>query len=309
MKYVLFQINGGIGKCIAATAICSAIKKKYPERELIVVSGYPEVFLNNPNVKKSYAFGNISYFYQDYIEGKEIEVLVHDPYLTTDGIKESKHLIEIWCDLYNLPYNNEKPELFITQRELDAYQSQVKVDKPIMIMQTNGGGDVNKPYSWARDLPTSVVLPIIEEFRNYYAIVHVRREEQLSYQNTIQLTGNLRHILAVTMLSEKRLVIDSFLQHALAALNLPAVACWIVNTPKLFGYDLHTHILANPFTVQPELRNAYLQKFNIGGDDMEFPYKNEREIFDVDAIIKALKQDVVNPIVKPINDGRIILPS
>ena len=309
MKYVLFQINGGIGKCIAATAICSAIKKKYPERELIVVSGYPEVFLNNPNVKKSYAFGNISYFYQDYIEGKEIEVFVHDPYLTTDGIKESKHLIEIWCDLYNLPYNNEKPELFITQRELDAYQSQVKVDKPIMIMQTNGGGDVNKPYSWARDLPTSVVLPIIEEFRNYYAIVHVRREEQLSYQNTIQLTGNLRHILAVTMLSEKRLVIDSFLQHALAALNLPAVACWIVNTPKLFGYDLHTHILANPFTVQPELRNAYLQKFNIGGDDMEFPYKNEREIFDVDAIIKALKQDVVNPIVKPINDGRIILPS
>ena len=309
MKYVLFQINGGIGKCIAATAICSAIKKKYPERELIVVSGYPEVFLNNPNVKKSYAFGNISYFYQDYIEGKEIEVLVHDPYLTTDGIKESKHLIEIWCDLYNLPYNNEKPELFITQRELDAYQSQVKVDKPIMIMQTNGGGDVNKPYSWARDLPTSLVLPIIEEFRNYYAIVHVRREEQISYQNTIQLTGNLRHILAVTMLSEKRLVIDSFLQHALAALNLPAVACWIVNTPKLFGYDLHTHILANPFTVQPELRNAYLQKFNIGGDDMEFPYKNEREIFDVDAIIKALKQDVINPIVKPINDGRIILPS
>lgn len=309
MKYVLFQISGGIGKCIAGTAVCSAIKKKFPERELIVVSGYPEVFLNNPNVKKSYAFGNIQYFYQDYVEGKDIEVLVHDPYLTTDGVKESKHLIEIWCDLYNLPYNNEKPELFITQRELDAYQSQVRVDKPIMIMQTNGGGDVNKPYSWARDLPSAAVLPIIEEFRNYYAIVHVRREEQQSYPHTIQLTANLRHVLAVTMLSEKRLVIDSFLQHALAALNLPSVACWVVNTPKLFGYDLHTHIFANPFTVQPELRNAYLQKFNIGGDDMEFPYNNEREIFDVDAIIKALKQDNVNQVAKPINDGRIILPS
>ena len=308
MKYVLFQISGGIGKCIAATAVCSAIKKKFSDRELIVVSGYPEVFLNNPNVKKSYAFGNVSYFYQDYVEGKEIEVLVHDPYLTTDAVKESKHLIEIWCDLYNLPYNNEKPELFITQRELDAYQSQVKVDKPIMIMQTNGGGDVNKPYSWARDLPSVAVLPIIEEFRNYYAIAHVRREEQQSYQHTIQLTGNLRHVLAVTMLSEKRLVIDSFLQHALSALNLPAVACWVVNSPKLFGYDLHTDIFANPFTVQPELRNAFLGKFNIGGDDMEFPYNNEKEIFDVDAIIKALKQENVNKVAKPINDGRIILP-
>jgi hypothetical protein len=111
------------------------------------------------------------------------------------------------------------------------------------------------------------------------------------------------------MLSEKRLVIDSFLHHALAALNLSAVACWIVNTPKLFGYDIHTNIFANPFTAQPELRNSYLQKFNIGGDDMEFPYNNEREIFDVDAIIKALKQDSTNKVIQPINDGRIILPS
>ena len=62
-KNVIFQINGGIGKCIAATAVCSAIKKKYNEYDLIVLSGYPEVFLNNPNIKKSLAFQNISYFY------------------------------------------------------------------------------------------------------------------------------------------------------------------------------------------------------------------------------------------------------
>jgi hypothetical protein len=40
---------------------------------------------------------------------------------------------------------------------------------------------------------------------------------------------------------------------------------------------------------------------------MEFPYNSEREIFDVDAIIRALKQD--NHLAKPIDDGRIILPS
>jgi hypothetical protein len=67
-KKVIFQINGGIGKCIAATAVCSAIKKKYQDCDLFVLSGYPEVFLNNPNVAKSLAFGTLSYFYQDYIE-------------------------------------------------------------------------------------------------------------------------------------------------------------------------------------------------------------------------------------------------
>ena len=117
-KNVVFQISGGIGKCIAATAVCSAIKKKYPNYDLIVVSGYPEVFLNNPNVTKSLAFGGTSYFYQDYIENNQVEVFLHDPYATTDFVKEEKHLIEIWCELFNLPYNGEFPELFMTQREI-----------------------------------------------------------------------------------------------------------------------------------------------------------------------------------------------
>jgi hypothetical protein len=287
---LIFQINGGIGKCISATAVCSALKKKYPKDDLIVISGYPEVFLNNPNVKKSFSFNNLSYFYQDYIEGKDCKTFLQDPYLTTDYINETKHLIEIWCELYDLEYNGEFPEFFMTQREIEAFQRQVRVDKPIMLLQTNGGADNNKKYSWARDLPVSAVQRIIEEFKDSYTIFHVRREDQIPYNNTIQLTGHLRQILAISMLSEKRLVIDSFMQHALAALKLPSVACWVVNKPRVFGYDLHTHILAEPFTHNPELRASYLSKFNITGDELEFPYNNETEIFDVDKIINALRE-------------------
>ncbi len=36
-KYSIFQINGGLGKHIAATAVGQAIKAAYPDRELIVV--------------------------------------------------------------------------------------------------------------------------------------------------------------------------------------------------------------------------------------------------------------------------------
>ena len=65
MRNLIFTINGGIGKCIVATAVCSAFKKKYPNDNLIVVSGYPEVFINNINVYKSLAWGSLSYFYQE----------------------------------------------------------------------------------------------------------------------------------------------------------------------------------------------------------------------------------------------------
>ena len=44
---IIFQINGGLGKCIMATAVCAAIKKKYPKSNLIVISAYSDVFLNN----------------------------------------------------------------------------------------------------------------------------------------------------------------------------------------------------------------------------------------------------------------------
>ena len=295
MRNLIFTINGGIGKCIVATSVCSALKKKYPNDNLIVVSGYPEVFINNPNVFKSFSFSNVPYFYLDYIDNKDILTFLHDPYLTKDFIKGNKHLSEIWCDLFGVKYQGEQPEIFLTQREIDFYQRQIVADKPILLMQTNGGGDTNKKYSWARDIPQSVVLKVIEEFKNDYSILHVRRQDQIAYKDTTSLTGELRQILCVALLSKKRLVMDSFLQHALGGLNLPSVACWIANSPKVLGYDIHTDILPNEFTKKPELRKSFLHKFNIGGDELEFPYNSENEIFDVDKIVKALKNENILP--------------
>lgn len=308
-KYLVFNVNGGIGKCIAATAVCTALKREYGEYDLIVVSGYPDVFINNPYVAKSFAFGQTSYFYKDYIEGHDVKIFFHDPYLTTNYVKKQAHLIEIWCELYGVPYNGEQPQLFMTQREIDYFQRQVNLQKPMFMMQTNGGGDANKKYSWARDLPVSVVMPIIEHFKNQYDIVHVRRDDQQEYPNTIKITAPFRQIVATAMLSEKRLVMDSFLQHVFGALKMPSVACWIVNSPEVFGYDMHTHIMRNEFTREPELRNAYIEKFNIGGDELEFPYNNEEEIFDVNKIIDALEKQGGSPRVQArVNDGKINLP-
>ena len=165
---ILFQINGGLGKCILSTAVCEAIKKKYPDSNLIVVSGYPDVFLNNPSVKKSLNFNNITYFYQDFIEDKDVKVFFHDPYLETSYIKEEAHLIKIWCEMFDIPYNGEQPKLYFTQRELDAFQRQIVIDKPMFLLQSNGGADANRKYSWARDIPREVVEKVIDEFKEVF---------------------------------------------------------------------------------------------------------------------------------------------
>ena len=290
MKSVILQVDGGIGKVIASTAVVKAIKKKYPNDNIIIISGYPEVYLNNPNVHKSLQFGNVSYFFTDFIENKDIELFLHNPYLEVDYVQENKHLIEVWCQMFDIPYNNEKPEIFLTKRELDFYQNKYKSDKPILMMQTNGGSNADLKYSFARDLPSSVVTKVIEHFVNDYNIIHVRREDQIGYNNTTPIHAPFREILALSLLTSKRLLIDSFLQHACAAMGLKSSVCWITNSPKVLGYELHDNILANPFTQQPELKNSYLSKFNIGGDPIEFPYKSEDDIFDVAKIIESIEK-------------------
>jgi hypothetical protein len=287
---IIFQISGGLGKSIMATAVCSAIKKKYPEANLIVVSAYADVYLNNPNVHRAYNFGGFSYFYDEFIDGKEFKIFANDPYLETAHVKQNEHLIKTWCEMFDVPYNGEQPELFLTEREKQFYENKFVADKPVMVIQTNGGAQTEHKYSWARDLPSTTVIKIIEHFKDEYYIAHIRREDQLGYEHTIPVTDSFRGLCILLSLSSKRLLIDSFAQHAAAALNLPSTVCWIANKPKVFGYELHNNIQSNPFTNKPELRNAYLSKFNIAGDLIEFPYNSENEIFNVEAIIESLSK-------------------
>lgn len=289
-KNIILQIDGGIGKCIASTAVIKAIKKKYPSDNIYVISGYADVFLNNPNVTKSFQYGSLNYFYTDYIENKDALMMVHNPYLEIDYVQEKKHLIQIWCEMNDLKYDGEMPEIYMTKRELDFFQNKYKTDRPILLMQTNGGGSNEIKYSFARDLPSCVVTKVIDHFIPTHNIVHIRREDQISYPKTTPISAGFREILALTMLSDKRLLIDSFLQHACSALNLKSTVCWITNNPKVLGYESHDNIQSNPFTRQPELRNSVFGKFNISGDPIEFPFNSEEEIFDVAKIIESLEK-------------------
>lgn len=286
---IIFQINGGIGKVIAGTAICASIKSKYPDSKLIVVSGYPEVLLGNPHVDRAYAFGQQAYFYQEYIENQEVLILAHDPYLEAKHIKHEEHLIETWCKLYNLPVIKTTGDLFLTQREIDFFSNKYVSDKPILLLQTNGGAESDIKYSWARDIPSYVVENVIYQFKDEYNVVHIRRDDQPQYEGAFGVSDTFRSLLVLIQLSEKRLLMDSFGQHAAAALNKPSTVLWVCNKPNVFGYDMHTNIEANAETATAELRNSYLSKYNIGGDPIEFPYNKETEMFNVEQIIKSLK--------------------
>jgi ADP-heptose:LPS heptosyltransferase len=287
---VIFLVEGGLGKSIMATAILKVIKKEYKKANIIVITGYPDVFIGNPNVNKVLHQQQAVGLYKSYIQNKDTKVFITDPYSTSDFITESNHLLKIWCDIYGLKYNGELPEIFLSKGEKEYFAPFYKLDKPIMAIQPNGGA-VGQPlkYSWTRDLPASVVNEVVSQFKNDYAILHIKRDDQLTYENTIGALDNWRSIAIMLTMSVKRLLIDSSSMHVASALNLPSVVGWIGTNPFVFGYDIHTNIMANDPTKEVNFESNSYTKHLLYEDIATLPYNEFTEIFDTQRIINALK--------------------
>jgi len=288
-KFSIFHIEGGIGKNVLATSVVSSLKKAEPDRKIIIVTAWVDVWFNNPNVWRVYPFGNVAHFYKSYIKDKDVKIYRHEPYFQEDYILKKKHLIKTWCDLCGVEYDGSSPRIFLNPLEVEATRIQLKLDKPIMIIHANGGGGNQKlPYSWYRDLPYQNGLDVVNEFKNEYNIYQIAKDNQPLLPNVNKLTLPLRHLFASFLFSKKRLLIDSFSQHIAAALNLTSTVVWVGNKPEILGYDTHTNITCNVAPVHDTYHSSYLEDFDIGGNDVQFPY-NTLKLFDSQEIIKSLK--------------------
>lgn len=288
MEYIIFQINGGIGKNVVATAVVRAINIQYPESKIIILTAYPEIWINNPRVYRIYKFGQISYFYDDYIKNKNSLILAQEPYLTTDYIYRNKHLSQLWCEMYNITWDGETPELYFTELEKNFVASLINKQSPILIIQPFGGGQMTHKYSWARDIPPSIAQYIVNNLYKDYRIIQIKREDQMGLNNVDYLTQNPR-ILAISLLfSDKRLLIDSYMQHAAAALKLNSVVLWIGNSPKVLGYEIHKNIISD--FIPGDLIFSLFEPFDITGDPIQLSTSPDK-LFDPEIIINAIKEN------------------
>lgn len=288
---VIFQIDGGLGKSILSTAVVEAIRKKYKNAYLIVVTAYTDVFLNNPHVNECIKHENTGGIYLKYVKDKKCKIFAEDPYRNSSYLTDKEHILTTWCKLCGVTYAGEKPQIYLTQPEIDYFSPFYQLEKPIMVIQPNGGpAGQGFKYSWTRDIPTNTVLDVINHYKNDYTIVHVKRQDQYEYPDTLAALDGFRSIAILLKMSKKRLLMDSFGQHLAAAVGAKSTVCWVTTKPKIFGYRLHDNILANPFTKEPQLQQAIYQPFELAQDVSSMPYNNMEEVFDVSKIIKSLDQ-------------------
>ncbi len=290
-NYSIFHIEGGLGKHVAATAVAKCIKTNHPDRKLIIVCAYPEIFINLPYVWRVYRIGNTPYFYDNYIKDKKSLIFKGEPYFMSEHINGESQLINTWCKLFNLVYSGEKPEIIFNTKQQLAYARTWSREKPILLIQTNGGPLNHQPYlqSWTRDMPQPLAQALVDTYKNDYHIIQVCRNEFNALQGVEVVNaplGNLELLFLVAM-SQKRILIDSCLQHAASALNLPSVVLWVATNPTLFGYSTHTNITANLSREIP-LPDSYLFDYNFNGSLHECPIQEGDVLFDFEQIKKSV---------------------
>jgi hypothetical protein len=296
-KYCIFQIAGGLGKHIAATAVGQAIKAAYPDRELIVVCAWPELWSSLPFVHRVYPLGNTQYFYESYIDGKDSMIFGNEPYFTTTHINKTLPLVESWCNLYQIPYNGEQPMLRINPEQKRAIRNfyEPKFEgKPFMVIQTHGGLFTNeKPYCWSRDMPLDVAQKVVKHFKKDHFIMQVTRPSSPTLDGVFVRNEQLSNteLMGLLELTSKRLLIDSSMQHGAAAFQLPSTVLWNATSSTIFGHKLHTNIQAKA-KPKKSLPGSYLFDYQFDGNENEFPYEEGdlKDLYNIDQIIESLEK-------------------
>jgi len=295
MKYSIFHIQGGLGKHVAATAVAKAIKNNHPDRQLIIVCAYPDVFLNLDYVDRVYKIGGTQYFYQEYVHEKDSIIFHNEPYYTTNHIHRKKRLIENWCDMYGLKYDGELPKVKFNTLQFNLSKNFWSKKKPLMVIHTNGGlmSLDAKPYAWTRDMPFDIAQELVNHYKKDYHIYQVTKMNSRKLEGADHIFATDKQALStpeffsLMLHTKKRILIDSCLQHVAAAMNLKSTVLWNGTSPKVFGYDIHDNICTDvPYDFK--LPGSYLFDFDFNGNELEYPFAEDVKLFDINKIIESV---------------------
>jgi hypothetical protein len=301
MNNYVINISGGAGKNLLFSSVAKNVKESFPNHELVVVSPYPELLINNPVFYRVYRAGSAPYLKEDFLSGEGCIASSIEPYGDGAFLLEREHITQTWSRLLNSTPNLLKPDLFLTFREIQAAKNQLFTDifnlaggKPIAVIQPFGGPTGQQfGYNWNRDIPPSQADKLVNILINEgYFVVQVARQDQIAASGAYKFSGSLREIACLLQLADKRILIDSFCQHAAAALNLPSTVLWITNSPKVFGHPIHKNI--KPSNKALENSNFYHQIDSVfqdhnwdGSWNHYYPFEDDN-IFNLDEVVDSL---------------------
>jgi hypothetical protein len=142
-------------------------------------------------------------------------------------------------------------------------------------------------------MPFDVASKVAKHFKKTHFIMQVTRPNSPKISDVFVRSEQLSNteLMGLLELTDKRLLIDSSLQHGAAAFGLPSTVLWNATSSVIFGHKLHDNIQAKAKPQKP-LPGSYLFDYQFDGNEHEFPYEETdlKDLYDVDRIIASLEK-------------------
>lgn len=241
-----YIVEGGIGKCVAFTALIDKLAEKDGE-PIQVFTPYVDIIANNPNVRMGYDSTNVPLDFPEIQSGDNI--FYTEPYKSNFTFGK-QHIIESYCSLFGVEYTDDmRPKLFADRAQDIAkkFLNDAKIEGPYIMVQFTGGQspihwDKNHQYQSGmplRNYPHFLAQQVIKMLKELYpntAIVDCTLPNEPPYEGTVKYQGPWLALHELLKGSNGFIGIDSMLQHLSASAKKKGVVLWGMSRWTQFGY-------------------------------------------------------------------------
>lgn len=295
---LILSFQGGIGKHILATSMIRWAREKFPDKKIMVVSAYPEIFEYNPHIYRNLTL-NQPYLFEDYIKNNDFRVgepySLHEYYRDADKM----HITKLYPKAYGFNEYNENPqtEIFLTEGEKAEARQFLGIGAPVITIQASGGVAPGQDFgkkidSVQRDMPYAMGNLIVEEIlRRGFRLLQVRSATEPELPRTIQLQARFRGFISIASQAVGHIGIDSSMMHATAVFKKPMLIFWSQTHVDNLGYTY-------PGVVNKWREGAMYGRPAIAMPDNAgtLPYRSQKEIeawnYSRDEVIRAVEDFV-----------------
>ncbi len=277
-KDFVIQLQGGIGKHIAATSMIKWINDKYPKQKITVVSSFPEVFEYNPRIHRNLPHQQ-AYLFEDYIKGNDFRN--GDPYQCHEFYDERMSIMKVYPKAYQFGKYNEEPEteIFLTEGERQEMETFARSGSPIITMQVFGGipqgqtVPARKADMGQRDMPIQLAMKLAGILAaKGFRVLQVRQTNEPIVPNTMQMQMPFRNWIALSSYVAGHVGIDSSFMHSAAVFKKPMLIFWSQTHVDSIGY--HYDKVVN---VHKEGSMKYRPQVGMPDRAGVFPYRDKSE--------------------------------
>jgi hypothetical protein len=247
-----YVVEGGIGKCIAFTALVPKLAEKAGQ-PIQIHTPYVDCFANNTLVEMAYESASIPLGDPRIIRSDNIYYC--EPY-KTNFVFGKQHLIEAYCLQHGVEYDSSmRPKLYTDHLKERAAQFLEKagISGKYMMVQFTGG---QSPFNFGpnvqyqshmplRNYPYFLAQQVIDKLKAAYptvSIIDFSLPNEPRYQGTVQFEEHWATGHELLKNAEGFISIDSMLQHMSASTGTKGVVLWGQSRWTQFGYDHNTNL-------------------------------------------------------------------